>query len=251
MSATEPGPDETLANVAGAMDHDLEEVRAQPTEALTQARRALEVAEDAQRRAGRHEPSAHDKPRSRDGEDEAADTPARTRSSSAPLATCSGPADPRRRRTTATAATGRRRDRGARAASTGARRRRGTLPSMSFLLRIIASAVAIWVAAAIVPGVDIGGAELTDQALVAVLVGLIFGLVNAVIKPIVTVLAFPLFVLTLGLFTLVVNALLFWLTAWLSGLVDLDFTVDGFLAALLGAIVVSLVSWGLSLVARD
>ena len=122
---------------------------------------------------------------------------------------------------------------------------------MGFLLRLLASAVAIWAAAAIVPGVEIGGPEFTDQALVAVLVGVIFGIVNAVIKPIVAVLAFPLYIVTLGLFTFVVNALLFWLTAWLAGMFNLDFTVDGFLAAFLGALVVTIVSWGLSLLVRD
>jgi putative membrane protein len=122
---------------------------------------------------------------------------------------------------------------------------------MGFLLRVIASAIAIWVAAVLVPGVEIGGEELLDQALVAVLVGLIFGIVNAVIRPIVNVLAFPLYILTLGLFTLIVNALLFWFTAWLAGAFNLDFTVEGFWAAFLGALVVSLVSWGLSLFVRD
>jgi putative membrane protein len=122
---------------------------------------------------------------------------------------------------------------------------------MGFVLRLLASAVAIWAAAAIVPGVEIGGAELTDQALVALLVGVIFGIVNAVIRPIVAVLAFPLYVVTLGLFTFVANALLFWLTAWLAGLFDLDFTVEGFVAAFLGALVVTIVSWGLSLLVRD
>jgi putative membrane protein len=122
---------------------------------------------------------------------------------------------------------------------------------MGFLLRLVASAFAIWVAALIVPGVEIGGDQFTDQALVALLVGLVFGVINAVIKPIVKVLAFPLYVVTLGLFTLVANALLFWLTAWLAGVLTIDFTVDGFWPALLGALVVSLVSWGLSLLVRD
>jgi putative membrane protein len=122
---------------------------------------------------------------------------------------------------------------------------------MGFLLRVLASAVAIWVAAVLVPGVEIGGARFADQALVALLVGVLFGIVNAVIRPIVTVLAFPLYVLTLGLFTFIVNALLFWLTAWLAGQFNLDFTVAGFWAAFLGALVVTVVSWGLSLLVRD
>jgi putative membrane protein len=136
-------------------------------------------------------------------------------------------------------------------ASTAAERFHGRLAPMGFLVRVLASAVAIWAAAAIVPGVEIGGPEFTDQALVAVLVGLIFGIVNAVIKPIVAVLAFPLYVVTLGLFTFIANALLFWLTAWLAGLFNLDFTVEGFGAAFFGALVVTIVSWALSLVVRE
>jgi uncharacterized membrane protein YvlD (DUF360 family) len=89
-----------------------------------------------------------------------------------------------------------------------------------------------------------------DQALTALYVGVIFGLVNAVIKPIVTTLTFPLFVVTLGLFTFIANALLFWLTAWFAAVFNLDFVVDGFWAAFLGALVVTIVSWGISLVVR-
>lgn len=121
----------------------------------------------------------------------------------------------------------------------------------SFLIRVAASAIAIWVAAALVPGVEIEGTEFTDQALIAVFVGLIFGVINAFIRPVVRALTFPLFVVTLGLFTLVVNALLFWLTAWLAGVLDLAFTVDGFAAAFFGALVVSIVSWLLSMVVKD
>ena len=121
----------------------------------------------------------------------------------------------------------------------------------SFVLRLLASAVAIWVAAGLVPGVEIEGAEFTDQALIALFVGLIFGLINAFIRPIVTMLTFPLFVLTLGLFTFVVNALLFWFTAWLAGQLDIGFSVEGFAAAFFGALVVSIVSWVLSVALRD
>jgi putative membrane protein len=82
-------------------------------------------------------------------------------------------------------------------------------------------------------------------------VAAIFGLVNAIIKPVVKVLAFPLYLLTLGLLTFVVNALLFWLTAWISGRTGLDYRVDGFWSALLGALVVSLVSFALNALLRD
>jgi putative membrane protein len=121
---------------------------------------------------------------------------------------------------------------------------------MPFLLRVLTTGVAIWVAAWMVPGVGLGGAELGEQALTVLLVALVFGLVNAVIGPVVRVLTFPLFILTLGLFTFVVNALLLWLTGWLSAELGLDFTVDGFVPALLGSLVVSIVSVGLNAVVR-
>lgn len=121
---------------------------------------------------------------------------------------------------------------------------------MKFVLRVLVAGAAIWVAAWMVPGIELGGAEWTDQALTAVIVGAIFGVINAVIGPIVKLFALPLLLLTLGLFTFVINALLLWFTAWLAGELGLDFAVDGFLAALLGALVVSIVSVGLNMVLR-
>lgn len=114
----------------------------------------------------------------------------------------------------------------------------------SFLLRVLANVVAIWLATMLVPGVEIGGTELSDRALTVVLVSLVFGVVNVVLRPIVRVVTFPLYVLTLGLFTFVVNALLLWFTAWLSGELGLDFAIEGFVPALLASLVVSIVSVG-------
>jgi putative membrane protein len=119
-----------------------------------------------------------------------------------------------------------------------------------FVLRVLANAVAIWIAAVIVPGVALGEHELGPQVLTLLVVGAIFGVVNAVLKPILTILTLPLFVLTLGLFALVINALLLWLTGALAGAFGLAFDVDGFLSALLGGLVVSIVSLGVSLL-RD
>lgn len=121
---------------------------------------------------------------------------------------------------------------------------------MNFVLKVLVAGAAIWVAAWMVPGIELGGAEWTDQALTAVIVGAIFGVINAVIAPIVKLFALPLLLLTLGLFTFVINALLLWFTAWLAGELGLDFAVDGFLAALLGALVVSIVSVGLNMALR-
>ncbi len=123
-------------------------------------------------------------------------------------------------------------------------------PMRSFIVRVLVNGVAIWLAALIVPGVGIGGQDVGDQVLTVLLVALIFGLVNAVLGPIVRVVTFPLYVLTLGLFTFVVNALLLWFSAWISGELGLDFTVDGFLPALLGSVVVSIVSVGLNAVTK-
>lgn len=122
---------------------------------------------------------------------------------------------------------------------------------MRWLVKLVVNAVALWLAAVIVPGVGLGGGDATETVVTALVVGLIFGVVNAVIKPIVVLLALPLYVLTLGLLTFVVNALLLALTAWIAGGLDLAFTVDGFVAALLGALVVSIVSLGLNAVLRD
>ena len=89
------------------------------------------------------------------------------------------------------------------------------------------------------------------EILTLLAVGALFGLVNAIIKPIALLLSLPLIILTLGLFVLVVNALLFWLIGAISDGLGVPFEVDGFWAAFWGAIVVSLVSWLLSIVVKD
>ena len=121
----------------------------------------------------------------------------------------------------------------------------------SFLIRSITSGLAIWVAAAIVPGVRLAEDTLGNRLFTLLLVAVIFGVINGLIKPIVQVLTMPLYVLTLGLFALVLNALLFWFTGWLAGALDLAFAVDGFWSALFGALVVSLVTMLLGAVIRD
>jgi putative membrane protein len=122
---------------------------------------------------------------------------------------------------------------------------------MNLLLRIVITGAAVWVAALIVPGVQLEDAELGGQIVTVLLVAVIFGVVNAVLGSVLKILSLPLTILTLGLFALVVNALLFWLTGAIAGALDLPFEVTGFLAAFLGAIVVSLVRMGLSGLARD
>ncbi len=117
---------------------------------------------------------------------------------------------------------------------------------MRFAIRTLVNAVAIWVAALVVSGITVRHDSAQATALTVLVVALIFGVVNAVIKPIFKVLTFPLLLLTLGLFTFVLNALMLLLTSWLSHRFDLDFSVSGFWAALLGSLVISLVSFLLS-----
>lgn len=113
---------------------------------------------------------------------------------------------------------------------------------MKMILTIIADAVAIWVAAYLISGIEIGG-EGTSFWLTLLAVAVIFGVLNAVVKPILKLLSLPLIVLTLGLFLFVLNAIMLSLTSWLAGVLGLDFTVESFFwDAVLGAIIVSAVS---------
>jgi putative membrane protein len=115
----------------------------------------------------------------------------------------------------------------------------------------VLNAVAVWIATLLVGGVDVTARTTGGKIATLLVVGAVFGLVNAVIKPVAQLLSLPLIILTLGLFALVVNALLFWLTAVVSGALGAPFEVDGFWSAFWGAIVVGLVSWLLSLVMKD
>ncbi|MDX1567967.1 MAG: phage holin family protein [Longimicrobiales bacterium] len=107
----------------------------------------------------------------------------------------------------------------------------------NLVIRLFINAVALWGASEIV-----GGIRLTDDFTGVLIVAAIFGLVNALIKPLVTLLALPLVLLTLGLITVVINALMLMLTAAISD----SLSVEGFWTALLGALVISVVSFLLS-----
>lgn len=118
---------------------------------------------------------------------------------------------------------------------------------MAFIVRVIISGIAIWFATLVLPGVAVKGASTTAQEVgVYLLVGLVFGIVNAVVKPVVQVLSIPLYILTLGLFTLVVNALMLLLTAWITSAAHWGLTIDNFGSAVLAALIVSVVSFALS-----
>jgi putative membrane protein len=120
-----------------------------------------------------------------------------------------------------------------------------------FLIRTIVTAIGLWIATAIVSGIRVTGASAWADIGTVLLVAVIFGLVNATIKPVVKILGCLFYILTLGLIALVVNALLFLLVDWLAGLVNLPFHVDGFWSAFWGAIIVGVVSWFINLVIPD
>lgn len=119
------------------------------------------------------------------------------------------------------------------------------------IMTIIADAVAIWVAAYLLDGIEIGGSG-SSFFLTLLAVAVIFGVLNAIVKPILKLLSLPLIVLTLGLFLFILNAIMLSLTSWLSGAVGLDFHVDSFFwDAVLGAIIVSAVSLVVDMVLPD
>jgi putative membrane protein len=121
---------------------------------------------------------------------------------------------------------------------------------VDLVVRVLVNAVALWIAVVLVGGVDIDTRTTAGKVGTLLVVAVIFGLVNAILRPIVLVLSCPLIILTLGLFALVANALLFWLTAAVSNALGAPFHVDGFWAAFWGALVVTIVSWLLSLFVR-
>lgn len=117
---------------------------------------------------------------------------------------------------------------------------------MRTLARFAANTLALYAAVWLVPGLRFEGS--VGRFL---LVGLVFGLVNTLLRPLLTILTCPLVVLTLGMFTLVINALMLLATGWLSARWGLGFSVDGFVAALLGGIIVGITSTLLALFLRD
>jgi putative membrane protein len=123
--------------------------------------------------------------------------------------------------------------------------------ALAFVIRIAVVAVALWVAVLLVPGIALGGSTTAVEIGTLIAAALIFGLVNAVVKPIVKIVGCAFYILTLGLISLVVNALLFLLTGWIAGQLQLPFTVDGFWAAFWGAIIVGLVSFVLHVAIPD
>jgi putative membrane protein len=121
---------------------------------------------------------------------------------------------------------------------------------VKFFLRWAINAVALYVAVLLVPGIKMQPTH-TSEWIVFILLGLVFGLLNALLRPLIMALTCPLIILTLGLGTLLVNTLMFYLTGVIGAQFGWGFTVQNFLAAFLGGIVVSVVSIVLSLVLKD
>lgn len=121
----------------------------------------------------------------------------------------------------------------------------------NFVVKTIANAGALAVAVWLLDKITLTGGNTGKKVGTLIGVALIFGLVNFLVKPIVKVLSFPLVILTLGLFTLVVNALMLLLTSWLADKLHLSFHVEGFWTAVLGGLIISIVSWALHVVLPD
>jgi putative membrane protein len=117
---------------------------------------------------------------------------------------------------------------------------------VGFLIRLLVNAAALWVATRIVPGVNYQGEVLPFLG-----VALVFGVVNAIIRPVTKLLTLPIIIVTLGIFIFVINGLMLWLTSSLSASLGLGFHVTGFWAAFFGALVVSIVSTILSMFVSD
>jgi putative membrane protein len=113
---------------------------------------------------------------------------------------------------------------------------------MYFLLRLLINAAALWIAIQLVDGIEHRGSWWS-----LLIVALVFGVLNASIRPLLKLLSLPVIILTLGLFIFVINALMLMLTGWISGLLDLGFHVAGFWDAFVGGLIISVVSFVLSL----
>ena len=123
---------------------------------------------------------------------------------------------------------------------------------MGFLIKVAVNAVALWVAAWLVPGITFGEGKFGSKFATVVLVAIVFGIINAVVKPIAKLLSFPVIILTLGLFTFIVNAFMLQLTEWVADPLGLSFTIAHFFwDAVLGALIITIVSMVLGWVIPD
>ncbi len=119
---------------------------------------------------------------------------------------------------------------------------------MRILIKLVVTAVAVWVATLVIPGIHLHTHSTAGKIGTLVVVALIFGIINAVLKPIVKTIGCFAYVITFGLIAIVVNGLLFWLTSYVAGKLKVPFHITGFVPAVLGALLVGVVSWVLSLI---
>ncbi len=119
-----------------------------------------------------------------------------------------------------------------------------------FIIRWVINAIALYAAVMVVPGIQVS-TNLSEQWLAIVLLALVFGLLNALLRPLLLLLTCPLIILTLGLGTLLINTLLFYLTGWIGTQFGWGLTISGFWSAFFGALVVSIVSIILNLILKD
>lgn len=122
---------------------------------------------------------------------------------------------------------------------------------MDFIARLLATMAGLWVTTHVVSSISIESSSASETIIVLAVVALVFTAVNSIIKPVVTTLAFPLYLLTFGLFALVTNSLLFSLTGWLSTSLGFPMTTGGFWSCLAGAVITSVVSSIVSGILRD
>lgn len=124
--------------------------------------------------------------------------------------------------------------------------------AMGIIIRLAVGAVALWIATLVVDGIRLTAASGPGKVGTLVAVAAIFGIINAVLRPIVKTIGCGLYVLTLGLIALVINGLLFLLTSWIAGRLDLPFHVDDFWpSAVVGALIVGIASWLLNMLVPD
>lgn len=123
---------------------------------------------------------------------------------------------------------------------------------MGIIIRLVITAVSLWIATLVIDGIELNTESVPRKIGTLLAVAAIFGIVNAVLRPIIKIIGCALYVLTLGLIAIVVNALLFMLTSWIAGQFDLPFHVEDFWpSAVLGALIVGVVSWVLNMVVPD
>jgi putative membrane protein len=123
---------------------------------------------------------------------------------------------------------------------------------MGILVRVVITAVSLWIATLLIGGIQLNTDSIAGKAGTLLAVAVIFGIINAILRPIIKTIGCGLYVLTLGLIALVINGLLFLLTSWIAGKLDLPFHVDNFWpSAVLGALLVGVVSWLLNMLVPD